>query len=386
MKARPHRMGGVVLLSALAFAFMALVMSTQAYAYPHFARQVGRDCSYCHSAFPKLNDTGRTFLYNGYRFEAEGEWKSVKDISSPPVSLEVEVEGIYDNLEKNGARVEKSDLKVEEAELIAGGALGKDGRVSALFSIAAQQLSDGAFETVVPRAFIQINDLAGPQGAGALNLRTGISDIGLSFLTPTSTPITNATFAETLIGAISANERFIEINGSLTSEGERTIAHRYRAGVSREDVLGENKLKGFYAAWAATVDEAYSLGAIFRTGEEAVGANDLAYRRYGLAAEAETGPFILRAGYFKTEGDGASVDDWLGEVLYFIEKFTFGARYEAAHAEGTGRATSQTLMARYDILSNAFVQLEYRHRHDPARIAGEWETEDKGRVIFTALF
>lgn len=378
--------GSPLLLSALVCALALLCLSAPAYAYPHFARQVGRDCGYCHSAFPKLNDTGRTFLYNGYRFEAEGEWRTVKDISSPPVSFEVEVEGIYDNVEKNGARSEASDLKVEEAEVIAGGAFGKDGRLSALFSVAAQQLADGTFETAVPKAFIQINDLIGQQATGMLNLKAGIGEIGLPFLRPTSTPITNAMFADSLIGAITSDERFLELNGSVVSDGEMTIAHRYRAGLSRERVQGENKLKGFYASWAATLDEAYSLGAILRTGEETVGAADLSYWRYGVAAEAETGPFILTAGYFKTGGDGASGDGWLGEALYFIEKFTFGGRYEAASVNGLRRATSQTLMARYDILSSAFVQFEYRHRRDPDMAAGGGETEDKARLILTALF
>lgn len=374
------------LLIAFLFAIIAISLPSDAYAFPHFARQVGRDCGYCHSAFPKLNDTGRTFLYNGYRFEAEGEWRSVKDLSSPPVSFEVEVEGIYDSIKTAGVRNEASDLKVEEAEIIAGGALGSEGRVTALFSAAVQQ-ADDTFDTVIPKAFIQFNDLAGPSGAGMLNMRAGISDIGMPTFRPTSTPITNAMFAESLIGAISADERFLEINGSWPSEGERTVAHRYRAGISRESVESGKKLKGMYAAWAATLDENYSLGAIFRAGDEAVGAQDVSYRKYGLAMEAALKPFILTAGYFKSERDGASDgDDWLAEALYFIKKFTFGARFETAHLNGQRRATSQTLMTRFDIMSSAYVQFEYRHRQDPDRIAGGGELEDKARVILTTVF
>ncbi|CAG1065420.1 hypothetical protein BAC1_01001 [uncultured bacterium] len=375
------------LFKTLVLLAVAVFLPSAADAFPSFGRQVGRDCSYCHTAFPKLNDTGRTFLYNGYRFEAEGEWRAVKDLQQLPVSFEVEIEGLYDNIKTAGVRSEASDLKAEEAEVIAGGAFGRDGRVSALFAVAVQQANDGTFDTVLPKAFIQVNDLLGPSGAGKLNLKAGIDEVGLSFFRPTSTPISNAMFAETLVGAIAADQRFIELNGSFESEGDRTIAHRYRAGIVRESVVSGNKLKGFFASWAATIDEALSLGAIFRAGSQPVAGQDMSYQSYGLAAEAETGPFIFTAGYFKSQNEGAAdVDDWLVEALYFIDKFTLGARYEAASFEGSQPARSQTFMARYDILSSAFVQLEYRHRQDSDRVAGGGELEDKARLIFAALF
>lgn len=375
------------LLKALSLLAVAVLLPSAADAFPSFSRQVGRDCSYCHTAFPKLNDTGRTYLFNGYRFEAEGEWRAVKDLQSMPVSFEVEVEGLYDNIKTAGVRTEASDLKVEEAEVMAGGAFGKDGRVTALLSAAVLQENDGSFDTVIPKAFVQINDLFGPAGSGRLNLKAGIDEIGLPFFRPSSTPISNASFAETLVGALSDAQRLIELNGSVISEGDRLIAHRYRAGIVRETVESSNKLKGFYATWAATLDEALSFGAIFRAGKESESGQDISYQRYGVAAEAETGPFILTAGYFKSHRDGAADgDDWLVEALYFVKRFTFGGRYEQARFEGSAAARSQTFMARYDILSSAYVQLEYRHRRDSDRIADGGELENKARVILTALF
>src|SRR5512134_1290231 len=109
----------VLLPGALAFLLLFLLIPFSAEAHPSFARHVGRDCGYCHTAIPKLNDTGRTYLTNGYRFEAEGEWREVKDLQSIPVSFEVEVEGLYDNVKTAGVWSEASDIKVEEAEVIA---------------------------------------------------------------------------------------------------------------------------------------------------------------------------------------------------------------------------------------------------------------------------
>mgnify|MGYP003465550750 CR=1 FL=1 len=374
-------------LCALALALLAFFVPSSVEAYPSFARHVGRDCGYCHTAFPKLNDTGRTYLANGYRFEAEGEWKDIKDLQSIPVSFEVEVEGLYDNIRTAGVWSEASDLKVEEAEVIAGGAFGREGRVSALLSVAVQQANNGDFDTVISKAFVQVNDLFGPSGAGRLNLRAGIDEVGLPFFRPTSTPISNAMTAETLIKAVAADQRIIELNGSVTSEGSRTIAHRYRAGIAREPVESDNKLTGFYASWAATMDEYLSFGAIYRAGQESIAGQDDSYQRYGVAAEAEAGPFIFTAGYFKSQRDFAvDGDDLLLEALYFVKKYTLGARFETAGFEGSESLRSQTYMLRYDILSNAYAQFEYRHREDSDRVAGGGELEDKARLILTALF
>jgi len=50
--------------------FLAAAWSTPAHATPAFARKQGLGCPVCHTAFPELNGTGRTFKENGYRFPA----------------------------------------------------------------------------------------------------------------------------------------------------------------------------------------------------------------------------------------------------------------------------------------------------------------------------
>lgn len=383
----PSIRGRALLAGLTALALTAVFLPPSAEALPQFARQVGRDCGYCHNAVPRLNDAGRTFLFNGYRFEAEGEWRTVKDIVTPPVAFEVEVEGIYNNVRSAGGRVEESDFKVEEAEILAGGAFGKDGRVSALLAVAVQQNADDTFDTVIPKAFIQINDLAGPQGAGTLNLKAGVGEVGMPMLRPASTPITNAMFAESILGVIGSGERFVELNGALLTEGDRTLNHRYRAGLSRESVLGDDKLKGLYGTWATTIDETYTFGVIVRKGEETAGVQDVPYLKYGAGGELVAGPIVLTAAYFRSDRDGApDADDWLAEALWFVKRYTLGARYETAGVDGARRASSQTLMARYDIMTSTFLQFEYRHRRDPDRTAGGGELENKARILLLTLF
>lgn len=382
-------MGRVLLVFlTLAVAAAAALAPTGASAYPFFTRQVGRDCAFCHNAYPKLNDTGRTFLYNGYRFEAEGEWREVKDLSSVPVSFEVEIEGLYDDIRRASGWEESSDIVVEEAEVIAGGAFGKSGRVSALVAVTAAEQSDGTFKTSVPKAFVQFNDLAGSPGSGSLNLKAGIGDIGIPFLHPAATPIANRTLAETLLGILDPEERFIEVNGSYSPESDsRAVTHRYRAGFSREEVDGSNTIKGVYAAWSATIDEWLSLGAVARLGEEASGGADHDFARYGAGVEAELGPVVASFAYFMAANDGApDAEDWLAEALYFRGGLTLGGRYEQARLSGRDSAKSQTLMARYNILTNAYAQVELRRLDDPDRAAGGGDTENKARLMLVALF
>jgi patatin-like phospholipase/acyl hydrolase len=51
-------------LIALALLFPA----PKADATPNFARQTGKNCSFCHSGVPRLNDTGLAFRKNGFHF------------------------------------------------------------------------------------------------------------------------------------------------------------------------------------------------------------------------------------------------------------------------------------------------------------------------------
>lgn len=379
---------GTVAAAVSALLLVFSLIPEDLFAFPFFTRQVGRDCTYCHTAFPRLNETGRTFRSNGYRFEAEGEWRDVKDITSVPVSFEVEVEALYDRIKTNGATAESSDMKVEEAEIIAGGAFGKTGRLTALVTAAVAQ-ADSTFETSIPRAFIQVNDLAGPAGAGLLNVKAGIGEIALPFLTPVNSPISNRYLSDTKLKVLTAEERFMELNGSYTAEGESTtLAHRYSAGISREDVNSDDKLKGIYAAYSATYNEGLSIGAVFRSGKEKNGADDISARRYGVAAEADAGPFTFTAGYFRADRTGLpGLEDYMAEALYrMLPGIAFAGRFEMAIESGKESAKSQSYMARYNILSNAFTQLEYRHLEDGARVLGGGELEDKIRLLLVALF
>jgi hypothetical protein len=57
-------LGGALVAALTA---MALTLPTlEADATPYFARQTGRNCNFCHSGVPRLNDTGLAFKNNGF--------------------------------------------------------------------------------------------------------------------------------------------------------------------------------------------------------------------------------------------------------------------------------------------------------------------------------
>ncbi|MBI5588425.1 MAG: hypothetical protein HY889_08700 [Deltaproteobacteria bacterium] len=365
----------------------AALFASDSEAYPFFSRKVGRDCTYCHALFPRLNETGRVYRSNGYRFAVD-EWKEVKDWASVPLSAEVEVEGAYNRVKAAGVRTESSDLKIEEVEITAAGAFGKDGKITSLVSVVSGQTDTGT-DTSIHKAFIQVNDLVGPAGEGFLNLRAGQFDMGLPFLNTVGTVLTNRYLADSVLGVLAGEERAVELNGSVVTDEESMLpTHRYSAGVVRENVYDDNKLRGYYAAYSATFREKYNIGVIYRGGHEKYGSKDASFGKYGLAGSADAGPFIVTMGYFNANRSGTPRrSDWLAELIYQpLPRLSFAARYDYLKEKGRTGAKSQTFMARYNILSNVYTQLEYRGLTDNGHATGANEGEDKLRLLFVAVF
>ncbi len=372
----------------LVFFLLLLLVPATAEAVPFFARRIGRDCTYCHTLVPKLNETGRIFRANGYRFAGEAGWQDVRDWKTYPISVEAEFEGAFSRLKASGAKSESSDLKIEEAEIAAGGPMGRSGKVTSLVMLSFEDTGSGA-EANFHKAFVQINDLAGGQGEGLLNFRAGRTDVGLPFLNVAGSVFGNQYLSDRTLNALTNSQSAVELNGTVVKEGsDSSFSQRYSAGLSREDIYGDNKAAGFYATYSFTVNEAYSLGVLFRTGKEKYGAVDTSYNKYGLGGEAEVGPVVLTAGVFKSDRNGAPErDDYMAEALYLpFSKLGFGARYELLKEHGKSGARSRTLMARYTILSNVYAQIEYRGLKDVDHVTGVNEDEQKLRATLQAIF
>ncbi|MBI5233900.1 MAG: hypothetical protein HY880_06055 [Deltaproteobacteria bacterium] len=378
----------------LLFFIAAMLVPQEAFSLPFFARLVGRDCTYCHIAFPKLNETGKTYRANGYRFAEDDGWLDVKNPKVIPVALEIELEAMYDRLEKPDNIDEDSDLKVEGVELITGGALGKSGRVSFLAIVGIEQTETKGghtyFEPFASSMFLQINDLLGPKGEGRLNLKAGQWDIGLPFMGSFQKAISNKYQAEKTLDVFTSEHTAFELNGSILGEEHSFMpTHRYYLGITKEkNIDDEEKVEGWYAVYSLTFNELYNIGAIYRHGEQQDGPVDITTKKYGIAGEAELRSFVLGAGWFRSEWEhGIDLDNYLLEALYMpFERFITGARYEIIHTNGLDDATEATLMARFYITQKVHIQSEYRYGEDRDHVLGSADRSDKVRLFLVALF
>lgn len=389
----PGGMNALLGITVLVSFLLTLLVPAPADAVPVFARKIGRNCTYCHTLFPKLNETGRVFLSGGFRFEDEGTWERVKDLETIPVAFEIELEGIYNSTNASGVGTESSNIKVEEVEVIAGGAFGKTGKVSVLGVLAVKQSDSGGattYDAKIGDAFIQINDLLGPTGAGRLNIKAGQSHLILPFLGGHQRFIHNPYLAESTLNVLSGAQRLIELNGlSLTPDDESLIpTHRYSLGIARDDVFDDDKLRGYYATYSFTVREVFSFGAIYRGGREKLGAVDISYNKYGAAIEAEFERVVLIGAYFVSERETLSdLNNYMIEALYMPwARISLGARYDVVRESGKKAARASSLMARYNIISNAYAMIEYRGLSDDDLLAGSNQDEKKLRLIVAVLF
>ena len=229
----------------------------------------------------------------------------------------------------------------------------------------------------------------GVRGAGRLNLKAGQAAIAIPFVGGQQKFIQRSHLAEQTLGIFSAEQRLVELNGQIIREdGERSLSHRYSLGISREEVESDDKFKGLFATYMCNLNEIYSLGAIYRSGEEGSGASDVSYNKYGLAGEADFETIVVTAGYFGADRSGlAEQVNYLVEAAYIpTAKISLGARYDVVKEKGKKSARSHNLMARYNILSNVFAMLEYRGLEDDGHVTGSNEEETKLRLFFVALF
>jgi len=136
-----------------------LCFGVNLYATPNFAREYQADCSTCHTMIPLLNDTGKSFLRNGFRFSSE-ETPSLKKMISPKegekrhIPLAIMLNANYDS--------QKEDFQ-EKVKLYGGGTVSKN---LSFFALTKDTFNENNknnsndrdfFEQSTSRAYLQLN-------------------------------------------------------------------------------------------------------------------------------------------------------------------------------------------------------------------------------------
>jgi hypothetical protein len=325
------RIGLFSLLAALALPLSILLVPDDADAIPAFARQVKQKCTYCHVAFPKLNEFGITFKSNGYRLQGT-KGTDVWDIPAWPVAALTEIELEWDDYDKD-ARGHEDALTImqPEVEVFWGTTLGP--RISTFGEIIVER-GEGADLGPV---FIQYNDLVGEAQA---NLRAGAYDVDFTFLSAARSIIFDGYAAEDL--GFFGTAVGLEANGQILPEDEG-LTVRYALGYTLDNDAYDGSQSDLSDSFYGTVELTFmeqTIGAHYQ--HHAGDAADA--DRWAIAAELHGGGAILTLAWFDAsmdndddtinDGDDLEGDDLLVELLYPIGDYVFGARYENLSDDG----------------------------------------------------
>ena len=129
--------------------------SITAEAVPSFARDTGKNCSYCHNAWPQLSKKGRLFKELGYRLK-EGENMSFKDMAEEN-NVGVSAVLVARPYDKKDSKEDANMRALHEVEVIVAGAVGENW--SGFFEIEAEDEAQGeyGFEVGIPAAVLSYN-------------------------------------------------------------------------------------------------------------------------------------------------------------------------------------------------------------------------------------
>jgi hypothetical protein len=317
----------LVPLSA-ALALSLLLAPDDAQAIPAFARQVKQKCTYCHVAFPKLNEFGITFKNNGYRLQGT-KGTDVWEIPAWPVAALAEIEAEWNSYDNNKRSEDSLTIVQPEVEVFWGTTFGP--RISSFGEIAVER-GEGADLGPV---FVQYNDLV---GEAQLNLRAGAYDVDFNFLSPARSIVFDGYAAEDL--GFFGTAVGLEANGQILPEDEG-LTVRYRLGYTLDnDAYTPGNQSDLSDSFYGTAELTYM--------EQSIGAHyqhhagdDVDIDRWCVAAELHGFGVIGTIAWFDVTmdnplpgGDDLEGDDLLVELLYPVGDYVLGARWENLSDDG----------------------------------------------------
>ena len=377
---------------------MALLVPLSAEAVPQFARKEGRDCTTCHVAYPKLNETGHIYKMNGYRFPGT-KGTNIWEQKFVPLSMVAEIEAFIDQTKPISGKNNTvgPDAKIDEIEIMGAGTLGD--RV-AFFAELEFEGSPGFGDIDVGMGPVwgQLNDLYGPQGA--LNARVGQFDVDLPFFAQGRRVVRNGYLMFDKLGYLDT-QFGLELNGQLLSdEEEGGHTHRYGAGVIRTDVKGDNnKFTRGYGWYSKTIDDRTHIGTMVMGGRDNDGTRNFETVGVLVAGQTECDHWILTAAYafdfqdFRmSAGGNMKFHNALVEALWLpTDRWVFGGRIdwliETERRRKKDWGLRGSVLGRYNVVANVWLGAEYRIEDggtdSPVTAA---DTTHKGRLFAFLAF
>ena len=318
----------VPLLVALALPVSVLLTPHDAEAIPAFARQTKQKCTYCHVAFPKLNEFGITFKNNGYRLQGT-KGTDVWEIPAWPVAALAQIEVQWDQYDNDKRHDDSLTIVQPEVEVFWGTTFGP--RISSFGEIAVERGKGADLGPV----FLQYNDLV---GESQLNLRAGAYDVDFNFLSSARSIIFDEYAANDL--GFFGTAVGVEANGQILPQDEG-LTVRYRLGYTLDnDAYTPGNQSDLSDSAYGTAELTY-MGQSFGAHYQHHAGDTVDIDRWAVAAELHGFGVIGTIAWFDVTmdnpvsgGDDLEGDDLLVELLYPMDDYVFGARYENLNDDG----------------------------------------------------
>ncbi len=356
------------------FASGILLTTFTAQAVPSFARDTGKNCSYCHNAWPQLSKKGRLYKELGYRLP-DGERMSFKD-KAEESGLGVSALIFARPYDKKDSAETANMRALHEAEIVVAGTVGKDW--SGFFELEAEDEAQNAygFKIGIPSAVLAYNHnkalnlqftwgeimRADPYGLFGLHFRMTRGSVGAMSqafdgydgslnsrrqnLVLTGRPIDQLFYS---VGISAQADSPAGSESTDVSEGKdaKTIHARLAFDVTENIMVGGFMINGQVAAQTCTAADIAADAAAIPPGScaavaageiipsrpnKTVSDTELEYTRVGIDAQADFGNTRVQMMFVSASDDGSAAatgtendNDAMSIQAYHVIKSSSGA-------------------------------------------------------------
>ena len=375
----------ILLLSLTALVGVAWTLPANA--VPAFAHQYDKKCSYCHTAWPQLNQKGRQFKQQGYKLESDevvqlGDY--LQDWENVPFSGLL-IARPYDKKERDDAKIRA----VHEAELIVAGAFNK---FSGWMEIEAED--ETGFEPEVGNLVLSYHH----------NDWFNLQFLYAPFLWSDPYGMYGDHFRLTRGSVGVIDQAFEEADGTLRDARQQVGAYGrimdkvfWNVGWSGEAEDAEGVDANFvHGRLAFDITDDIMIGGFIMDGECKSCAPSRDLMRWGIDGQVDFKNLRLQAVYVDAEGDNATATAEEDNSVFSAQAFyTFTKetgrptfvpliRYDSFEkSDGTDQSEALTFNLGYYITQNVKVYAEYLHQLDA--FSGEKETDRFTLQLFLAF-
>jgi len=308
-----------IFIAAMVFLCVSLTPE-DSNAIPAFARKYQFNCSNCHLAWPQLNQMGRTFKENGYKFPGNEKTEAISDFlqwdKHIPISAII-VSQPYDE--------QKSDVKkvraLHEAELVVAGLLYKN--VSGFLAIEAEDEED--FQPEIHAGILGYHPLK------ALNIQLSYSSLLWADPYDTYSPhrrLTRGSYSvvNTAFGGADNEGTLGDSRQTIALYGRPLDKVFYSVGFSgvADDTEGKNA-SNFHGRLAVDIIPEVTIGAFGITGKWDEDDIERDFNRYGFDLQADYSNVRLTCAYLHAKDDWETSgnednDAWYTQAFYVWKK------------------------------------------------------------------